>query len=110
MWYLHFYNQNNFTDADFISTETTNIQNIADLSNVEHQKVLEAEGLQSGSAPYLSSTTKVTTVSSIVMTTSHTETQAKTTSAIPPITELITESYEYVTARVDKTLVKESER
>lgn len=41
------YNQNNFTDADFISAKTTNIENIADSSNVEQQRVSEAEGLKS---------------------------------------------------------------
>lgn len=77
------YNQNNFTGADFISVETTNIQNIVDLSNVEHhQRVSEDEGLQSGA---VSSTTRVTTASSTVITSSHTETlatelEAKTTS------------------------------
>lgn len=108
------YNQNNFTDADFISAETTNIQNIADSSNVEHQRVSEAEGLQSGSVPCLSLTTTVTTVSSTVLKTSHTETlatehEATKKSSTPPRTNLITECYEHVTPRVDKTIVLEPE-
>lgn len=108
------YNLNNFTDADFISAETTNIQNIADSSNAEHQRVSEAEALRSRAVPYLSSTTTVTTVSSTVMTTSDTETiaaepEATTTSSTPPRTELITECYEHVTPRVDKTPVREPE-
>lgn len=36
------YNQNTFMDADFISAETTNMQNIEDSSNVEQHRVSEA--------------------------------------------------------------------
>ncbi|XP_025829864.1 uncharacterized protein LOC112904326 [Agrilus planipennis] len=105
------YNLNNFTDADFISAETTNI-NIADSSNVEQQRGSEPESLQSGAVPYLSSTTTVTTVSSTVVTTSHTETVAAEPEATPstsPRTELITECYEHVTPRMDKTPIREPE-
>ncbi|CAG5047490.1 unnamed protein product [Parnassius apollo] len=108
------YNQNNFTDADFISAETTNIQNIADSSKVEQQGVSEAEGLQSGTVPCLSLTTTVTTVSSTATISSHTETlatlpEATTTSSTPLRTELIAECYEALTPTVVKTPVLEPE-
>lgn len=108
------YNQNNFTDADFIFAETTNIQNIVDSSNIEQQKVSEAEGLQSEAVPCLSSTTTVTTISSTATITSHTKTlstepEATTTSSTPPRTELIAKCYEQVTPTVVKTPVPEPE-
>lgn len=107
------YNQNNFTDADFISAETTNIQNIEDSLNVEQQRVSETEVFQSGAVSSLSSTTPVTTtVSSTATTTTHTDTLAtgpKVTSSTPLRTDLIIESYKQVTPVVDETPVSEPE-
>lgn len=107
------YNQNNFTDADFISAATTDIQNIENSSSVEQQRVSEAEGPQYEVVPSVPSTTVATTVSSTA-TTSHlgavtTRPEVTTESCTPIRIDFITDCNEQVTPETSKTPAPEPE-
>lgn len=107
------YNQNNFTDADFISAATTDIQNIENSSSVEQQRVSEAEGPQYEVVPSVPSTTVATTVSSTA-TTSHpgavtTRPEVTTESCTPVRIDFITDRNEQVTPETSKTPAPEPE-